>query len=665
MSEYDGYVVIGTKLDSKELKQDLANQKKELQKYTKEAERLTKQKTKLELDLSDYYEQKRLIEEHTNEILQNSQTQQEVNNQIEIEKRLLDELNEKYSKKLETLNKINQKIEDNRIEQKKLNQEINNTETSLKKVQNYSDIKGSIDDTNKSIGSIVKKVGKWALAVFSLRTAYSAVRNAVSTISQYDEQISADINYITYALSMTLKPLVEWIVNASKKLMYYIGYIANQWFGIDIWANSSAESMNATNKSAKELKKTLLGFDEINQLSDNSNDSSGIKTPSFDLSNGLADKDVPKWLKWIGEHKEEILAVVAGLTTFFVSKKIVDGITLLMGSASAGTGLLGLSTTLAQLALIGVIAIEIVVLYEQVVKAKEAIDDYNETQNELKDSAGKLTGRMDEVIQKFNETGGAVNKTDEEVRDYVDTLFSNIESNNNLIESMEETKNLLGELTGANDIATEAQDVYRESIVKQIDELENLYNQGKLTDEEAQRFVDTIEEQITALENSYDPLRKNTEEYANNKKIAEELRKKLEDLSGTYDVDVKMNVDTSKGKSKLSNFFSTLGENIVNFILPGNLSYKSIMSKIKFLASGGIIDVPGRGVPLASNVIGGEAGAEGVLPLTNADTMSKLGREIGKWITLNINLTSEIDGRILNKRLETIRNNDEFSRNGG
>ena len=45
--------------------------------------------------------------------------------------------------------------------------------------------------------------------------------------------------------------------------------------------------------------------------------------------------------------------------------------------------------------------------------------------------------------------------------------------------------------------------------------------------------------------------------------------------------------------------------------------------------------------------------------------MARLGKEIGKWITLNMNITNQIDGRVLNKRLETIKREDDFSTNGG
>ena len=53
--------------------------------------------------------------------------------------------------------------------------------------------------------------------------------------------------------------------------------------------------------------------------------------------------------------------------------------------------------------------------------------------------------------------------------------------------------------------------------------------------------------------------------------------------------------------------------------------------KIPRLAKGGIINLPGRGVPVGS-AIGGERGQEGVIPLTDSQQMALLGEAIGKYI---------------------------------
>lgn len=125
-------------------------------------------------------------------------------------------------------------------------------------------------------------------------------------------------------------------------------------------------------------------------------------------------------------------------------------------------------------------------------------------------------------------------------------------------------------------------------------------------------------------------------------------------------------IDALNGLSfKIPDWVPVLGGNRFGF----NISHIGTVS-LPRLATGGIIQPIGsyeRSGLIATRptALVGEAGAEGVLPLTNQDTMSKLGQEIAKWVTVNINMTNEIDGRVLSKRLETIRNNNKFAMNGG
>ena len=121
----------------------------------------------------------------------------------------------------------------------------------------------------ETINKNVKKMGKWALAIFSVRSAYSLVQRAVSILTGQNEELSNKINFIKTSLANVLAPVVDWIVNQAYKLVYYIGYILKAWFGIDIFAKNTAKSMNNTNKNAMKLRKTLAGFDEMNILQDN------------------------------------------------------------------------------------------------------------------------------------------------------------------------------------------------------------------------------------------------------------------------------------------------------------------------------------------------------------------------------------------------------------
>ena len=81
------------------------------------------------------------------------------------------------------------------------------------------------------------------------------------------------------------------------------------------------------------------------------------------------------------------------------------------------------------------------------------------------------------------------------------------------------------------------------------------------------------------------------------------------------------------------------------------------------LATGGIVNMPGRGVDIGG-AIAGEAGKEGVLPLTNPQAMSELGREIGKWINVNNVLNNYMDGRLIQRSMNKRNQELAFATNG-
>ena len=82
-------------------------------------------------------------------------------------------------------------------------------------------------------------------------------------------------------------------------------------------------------------------------------------------------------------------------------------------------------------------------------------------------------------------------------------------------------------------------------------------------------------------------------------------------------------------------------------------------------ASGSIINNPGRGVYLGNNTIGGEAGKEGLIPLTDPNAMTELGETIGRYITVNLTNITKLDSKTINKENRTISNDMDFIRNGG
>ena len=73
--------------------------------------------------------------------------------------------------------------------------------------------------------------------------------------------------------------------------------------------------------------------------------------------------------------------------------------------------------------------------------------------------------------------------------------------------------------------------------------------------------------------------------------------------------------------------------------------------------------MPGKGVPLGYSAIGGEAGKEGVVPLTDPTAMAQLGEEIGKWVNIGIQNQMVVDGRVLATATNDRINKESFLMN--
>lgn len=200
--------------------------------------------------------------------------------------------------------------------------------------------KFDIKDINNGLTQIVKKVTKWSLAVFGVRSAYSAIRSAMSIISQYDTQLADNMEYIRYALASSIQPVVQSIMNIVIRLLQYINYIAKAWTGKDLF--KTADAFKDAQKNAKglnkELNKTTASFDKVNILSSQKGAStSGVAIPSTDLT-GLPEGGIPKWVEWIANNGKTVATIIGLIGAAIAGLKIAGFIKNITGTTKALSG---------------------------------------------------------------------------------------------------------------------------------------------------------------------------------------------------------------------------------------------------------------------------------------------------------------------------------------
>lgn len=565
----DGWIKIGTKLDTKDFDKQIEEVEYELEQVNYE---LSKKK---ELKLDD-----RTIREY----------------QVKVEK---------------LTNKI--------IDLKKKQEDLNNT--------NLRDVQKSIDNIGDGTSKTIKKVGKWALAVFGVRSAYMFVRSSIGILSQYNEQLATDIEYIKFTLASSLEPIITRLVQLVFQLLYYVNSLAKAWFNVDLFANASINGFRKANKSASELKKNLAGFDEMNVLNENGSVGAlGTGTPSYDLSK-MFDEDqvaeVENFWKKIDRFWTQDLQVMTN---------DIDGIWANFFKGLGMTGK-GLYTTLK--GIFDSIGGLLMMLVGVFTGNEELISKgWEKFCNGLKDIflglietiAGLILTLLGFIQGLAIEVTGAIGNI---ITGFFDLIELGASGLSNFLEKLIYGLSSKGEFVLSTALTL---------IKGALDTVATLF--GGLSKSVKQIFDGIIMIFKGEFKNGFISIGKG---------IANAFITVLNTVISAINA-----VWTS-----LLNIVDSVGS---LFGKEWNLRTRLSIPKIPYLATGGIVNMPGRGVPVGS-AIAGESGAEGVIPLTDSQAMETLGQAIGRYITINASITNTMNGRVISKELKRINNDSDFAFN--
>ncbi len=679
----------------------------------------------------------------------------------------LDKLNESssYVKANKELKDIETQLKKNKKEQDDLNSKIDEMNRKLGQSDATKNIGKNIDDASKKMTGTIKQVARWALAVFAVESAYGFVRNAISTLSGYNDQLATDVEYIQFAIATTLEPVIERIVGWVYRLLQYVNYLAQAWFNVNLFANASEKNFQKASKAADEMNNSVAGFDEINKLSDNSSSTgTGATSPSFDLSN-MNDFEPPAWLEKIAEWGKPIIdffkniideygpvaggimIVVGALAAFKILKTVISWITDLGKSVTtAKTDFTKFFNSLGKaaeaIAILGGISLVIDSI-------TELIDTFSESGMTFGEVAGLIGIVLGEVAAAFLVFMGVMTLMEpswqsiaaaaviflglslvlQSVCDLIDTFANSGLSLTDVIGLMTTVLVTLVGLMGSIVLLGPSMTaglipfsvlvaeisaillVMAATLPIILDAVASFINATAPSLCDILEVIgELIENIIYALGTVLPPIIESVGDLFTSifdgiskviNTVGNTLVEILEAIGGLVNTVLGSLLEFINGLgpavenfvdsvcnsvTKLVNFIISAIEYLVNLIIDGvNGIIKAVNSVSKYIginiptvkefkiarfkptyaATGGIVDVPKTGVPVGNNVFAGEAGAEGILPLTNEDTMGRLGREIGKHVTINLELNNNINGRLLSKVVRRIQNGQEFSRNGG
>lgn len=717
--EVAGWITFKTKIDDKYFKDGIKKTESELKRLEKENEKLQERQKQVDIkfnidkeDLRKKYEEavQGLAKDRKDTLSWiNAGAGSGVGVNARYQERL-NQLNTDYESNLQKISQkhdeINEKLKNNNI---KYEDTKKNLEDIVKKYDEWKEKQGgSSEDENeesptspkgitkasRNLDGLIRKVTRWGLAIFGIRGAYSMIRQAMSSISQENKQVGADIEYMRWAISKSLEPVVIRIVGWLMKLMQSINYVVYKLTGFKIFGEATANAFKKANGSAKQLQKTMAGFDEMNIVgSSSTGGGGGMALPSEDLndfgqlSDGLKEKldkvvdalrpfweIVKKVGDWIKDHPQGFAMILGGL----LSASVLTKIGALIGAGGtatvAGTGLYGILAVLLLIAEVqlGEIIKEAGELHEELKGQNDVLSQSSNNWEDLRNSMLKA------ALQDRNNV--------EANKKLQDSILNNIKANDTLTDGIKNQSWFAQYLIGDFTRMTDAERILVDERNRDIQSLEIMNKAGILQKEGKEYLIKLYGEEIEALEKQTKNTWLSTEE---RKKYNEKLNETREKLKAVTDPDwtvkvkedgtdetkqkveevgdllkdsidktfeAKISADTTPANKKMTNWLNRIGNTLFSVFFP-NLNFISTLAKFRY-AKGGIINLPGKGVP-----IGGEAGREGVVPLTDEQQMQLLGESIGKYVTINLTNVTKLDSREINRKNEKVRSENTFLRN--
>lgn len=488
--------------------------------------------------------------------------------------------------------------------------------------QGFANTRQSLDNIGNSIQKITKKITKWGLAIFGIRSAYMFIRQSMGTLSQYDDKLAADVEYIRYALATAIKPIIEWIIKGVYEILKGINYLSIAWFNYNLFQNASVKNFKKMNKSAKELQKTVSSFDEINILGGNND--TNITMPSADLSKelGMEGYKAPPWLEWIANNGEKVAAAAA----------------LIIGSKLLGTGLAGIASLGALIggSIIGVNLVYTALTGRDLIKDLydicQGIKDIKKSQEEFAKMSDEVHKKTLVALQDRRKEAEAYQLNSKEVAQYEASLRALVD-------------------TRMDEIGTNAE--FREELREVLISYQKLYERGQLNEKQIAHYADLLEQAGGGASDFSKQVRQSlsTGQYdASFSQFANWWNRNIGKLD--KEITIKLNYSSAGGGFGAYGGGSGGG----GFRAKGGIFYPSKLPK---LAVGGIINMPGPGIPYHGAYIG-ERGAEAVVPLTDSQQMELLGETIGRYITVNLTNITKLDSRQIARKVDKVQQNNSF-----
>lgn len=213
---------------------------------------------------------------------------------------------------------------------------------SIGRIAMYRAIRSAIKGVTSAAKEGVQNLAKYSAAVNNTdaSSANATMSEYASTLLQVKNSVGAAVMPVLTALLPVVNTIADAFINAANAVNQFLQALNGKSTFTKAKKNTVdyAKSLKGASGAAKELQKTLLGFDEINRLNDE-NKGGGGGAAGADYSNMFEEAEVGGKIKetatWIKDHFDEILSVAesigVAIAAWKLSSALLKGISLLSG----------------------------------------------------------------------------------------------------------------------------------------------------------------------------------------------------------------------------------------------------------------------------------------------------------------------------------------------
>lgn len=154
---------------------------------------------------------------------------------------------------------------------------------------NQANFRGKVSGTEKEVRRLgntmtkafdkgLKRIMRMGVGLLGARSAFMALRRAASTYMEANEDLKYQVEGLWNVLAVAIGPVVEKLVSWLTIAISYVNAFVKALWGVDLVAKANALALKKQAKAtgdASKASKQLAGFDEMNKLNDTSSASSG------------------------------------------------------------------------------------------------------------------------------------------------------------------------------------------------------------------------------------------------------------------------------------------------------------------------------------------------------------------------------------------------------